>query len=248
MSVAPCPEIEGVLRFARYASPPNLLGYCGPAASTELGEMLAERAAPDLGRTAREFLAAWPYLELLAGAAHCDPLSDAAVEAYWIGNRQLSRVSVAQFGGFVDERFRHRAGSHWQHLVESVSGGVANHAFHVLVASPWVGLMREGIVDEPLAVVDRCRISWGRVVDETEQDLEVVRRPLEWHGGRLVWGEPVVERVVRSSDPAVAARIGDVVSLHWGTVCDVLTPGQERWLAATTASQLRLVERIGRPC
>lgn len=248
-AVATGVEIDrGPIRFARYASPPNRLGYCGPGAAGEFAELIAADAVAELRHSAREFAAAFPYLELLAGAnrgddPHTDPLADVVVEAYWVGNPLLERVTTADFGRLIDDRFRRRAGREWRHLELSVPDGTANHAYHVLVASPWVGLMRDGIVDEPLAIVDSCRISWGTVVAKRGGDLMVRRTPMVWSNGRLCWGATCIERVITT----ISARVGDVVSLHWGHVCEVLTPAQLRWLVTVTHSQMALAARCGRP-
>ena len=234
----------GVARFARYAAPPNLRGYCGPAGfdSPDATASLAEHAA--VRRAAREFIGAYPYLELLAGAAGLDdPLADVAVEAYWIGNPVATRVSVGDMGRSLSERFRLRAGDAWKHIELAVPGAICNHAFHVLVASPWVGLMREGVVAEPLAIVDDCRVSWGTVVGVRDSSVVVERTPLEWRDGRLVAGD--AQPLTVTSD--VGVSIGDTVAIHWGVVCDVLSSRQLAWLRHVTASQLALAEAIGRP-
>lgn len=239
----------GPLRFARYATPPNRLGYCGPGAAGDFADLIAANAVEELRHSAREFAAAFPYLELLAGAnrgsdPHTDPLAEAVVEAYWIGNSLLPRVTMADFGRSIDDRFRRRAGRNWNHVELSVPNGAANHAYHVLVASPWVGLMREGVVDEPLAIVDSCRISWGTVVGESGARPLVRRTPMVWEHGRLKWGPTDVEHVVSP----IRVAVGDIVSLHWGQVCEVLTRSQLRWLVSTTICQMEVASRSGRPC
>jgi len=242
---APAPESVGPARFARYAVPPNRRGYCGPDPE-EFAELAAagSAAGDELRRTARAFEGAYPYLELLAGAAPSkDPLDDAVVEAYWLGNSLLDRVDVASLGRSLDERFRRRAGRRWYRFEPAVDGGCANHAFHVLVVSPWVGLMRQGVVDEPLEIVDRCRISWGRVRAVVGDRAVVDRPPLRWQGGRLRLCPAETEEV---SSP-IPVEPGDAVSIHWGTVCDVLSPRQLSALASVTGRQLQLVDRIGVP-
>lgn len=239
------PESAGPARFARYAVPPNRRGYCGPDPD-EFAELAAAggAAGDELRRTARAFEGAYPYLELLAGAAPSkDPLDDAVVEAYWLGNSLLDRVDVAALGRSLDERFRRRAGRRWYRFEPAVDGGCANHAFHVLVVSPWVGLMRQGVVDQPLEIVDRCRISWGRVRAVVGDRAVVDRAPLRWHDGRLQLHPAEPEEV---SSP-LPVEPGDVVSIHWGTVCDVLSPRQLAALASVTRRQLELVDRIGVP-
>ena len=240
---------SGPVRFARYATPPNRLGYCGPQASAEFADLIAANAVAELRHSAREFAAAFPYLELLAGAnrghdQHTDPLAAEVVEAYWLGNPLLAWVGTADFGRSIDDRFRRRAGRSWNHVALSVPNGAANHAYHVLVASPWVGLMRDGVVAEPLGIVDSCRISWGRVIGQGGSGPLVERTPIVWENGRLAWGTTGVECVVSS----IPVAVGDIVSLHWGQVCEVLTPAQLRWLVATTISQMDVASRSGRPC
>mgnify|MGYP001812544057 CR=1 FL=1 len=235
----------GPVRFARYAVPPNRRGYCGPDPA-EFAELAAagKAAGDELRHTAQAFEGAYPYLELLAAATPTkDPLDDAVVEAYWLGNQLLDRVDVASLGRSLDERFRRRAGRRWYRFEPAVDGGCANHAFHVLVVSPWVGLMRQGVVDEPLEIVDRCRISWGRVRAVVGDRAVVDRPPLRWRGDRLQLhpSEPV-----EVSSP-IPLQPDDVVSIHWDTVCDVLSPQQLSALVLVTARQLQLVDRIGVP-
>ena len=60
----------GPLLFARYAYAPNALGYCGadePRTLLEYGD--AQASDSGLSELARTFDGAWPYLELIAGAA-----------------------------------------------------------------------------------------------------------------------------------------------------------------------------------
>lgn len=234
----------GVERFARYASPPNQLGYCGPEGFDASPGADDDRRA-ELRRSAREFVGAYPYLELLAGAAHLDdPLDDGPVEAYWIGNPIVQRVAVGEFGRSLEDRFRARSGRVWPHVELAIPGALCSHAFHVFVISPWVGLMRQGAVDEPLAIVDDCRVSWGTVISAGAGRAVVERTPLRWADGRLV---PGITQLVEVSC-IIGAVPGDVVAIHWGQACDVLTETQLAWLRFVTNSQLKLSEAIGRPC
>ena len=235
MTVATVDAPSGPLRFVRFASPPNRLGHCGPVASEGVGEYLHAPIDDRVVELARQFEGAYPYLQLLAGAAHRgDPLDGDVVEAYWIGNGLLDRVSMLDFGNSIDERFRRRAGSAWSRIDASVPVGVAHHSYHVLHVTPWTGLMRRGVVDEPLRIVDQCCVSWAQVVDTDSGSPLVRRRPLEWAGSRLRFGQPVVEQV---SSP-IDVRVGDRVALHWGTVCERLRPDQLQRLQRTTQAQL----------
>ena len=47
---------------------------------------------------------------------------------------------------------------------------------------------------------------------------------------------PPTSTTVRTLVPAV---VGDVVAIHWGWACEVLTDVQLRWLRRVTAEQLQ---------
>ena len=240
---------DGSVTFARFAFPPNALGYCGPDADLELFERAhAGVADGDLRALAREFEGAWPYLEVLAGTAGVDdPLDARVVEAYWLGAPPADRVTLADLGGTVDERFRRRAGTEWDRLVEAlVPGAPLCHAFHVVCVSPWVGLLRSGVVDQPLEVIDRCRIRWARVVAVDGDDVVVSARPVVLEGGALSLGAPLEERLHHACDGASlgpAPRVGDTVACHWDWVCDVIDDRQVAWLARSTSTALSLANR-----
>lgn len=209
--------------FARYAVPPNVLGYCGPSDVELLKQLLDDRAPPgdELVHTARLFDGAYPYLQLIGGVAGKDPLDRSVVEAYWTGNRLLDTMDPQVWLNDLDDRFRHRAGKHWATLTGSLpGGGVPNHAFHVFCVYPWVGLLRTGAIAPALGTLDRCRISWGEVVGISDGAVQVRSSHLGWAGERLEPGPPLVTTVAPGPDPLTA---GDVVSIHWETVCERLT-------------------------
>jgi hypothetical protein len=243
------------LLFARYAYPPNALGYCGPADSAALLQYSAAGVVdPGLGQLARGFEGAWPYLELIAGATGiADPLDRRVVEAYWIGNPLLDVIDTPAIGDSMEARFRRRTGLQFSGLVAGVlAGGVPHHSFHVFCVYPWVGLLGEDRKGRhALDVLDRCRIRWGRVTELDGETATVRCQALEWDGRRLSLGEPVLQRAVLSreglgtSDPL---RPGDWVALHWDWVCDRLSRRQLGYLRHFTAHHLRVVnDRLERP-
>jgi len=238
MTAATVAITSGPVRFARFAFPPNRLGYCGPGDGDELAHYTRGHEDPGLREIAAGFEGAYPYLQLLAGSNHrTDPLDADVVEAYWIGNELLDHVPPHDFGTSIDDRFRRRAGSSWRHVDQTIPHGVANHSYHVLHVMPWAGLMRDGIVDEPLRIVDRCRISWAEVLPGATGDYRTLvrRTPLVWAGSRLVYGDPVVEAV----DSPIPVEPGDVVAVHWDWICERLDPRQLAWLRSVTDRQLR---------
>jgi hypothetical protein len=244
----------GAVLFARYAYPPNELGYCGPDDPAALLQYTAAGAGgPGLAHLARQFAGAWPYLCLIAGAnGRSDPLDADVVEAYWVGNGLLRRVGGALFAAHLADRFGARAGRGTADIAElAVRGAPAHHNFHVFAVYPWVGLLRAGTVDHPLRVLDACRVRWGRVTAVAAGRATVSSRPLCWDGRRLLLAPERTERAVVSVDGAglaPAVRTGDVVSLHWNWVCDVLRPRQVTALRRATAHVLALTnDALARP-
>ena len=147
-------------------------------------------AGPELTRLARQFAGAWPYLQLLAAAnGLADPLDTWVVEAYWIGNSLLDSVRVADYGMFLDERFRRQAGRGWPSIAATIPArAVPHHSFHVFCVYPWTGLLRAGRAEPSLQVLDSCRIGWGQVL--SVGPLVVSRAPLTWDGRELALGPP----------------------------------------------------------
>lgn len=241
--------------FARYAYPPNELGYCGGEDHRELLEYGAAGVTdPGLGQLARGFSGAWPYLTLIAEATGIgDPLDRRVVEAYWIGNRLLDRVDLGRFGRSLEDRFRARSGPAFDRIAQTVGvGGVPHHSFHVFCVYPWTGLLAEQERSaEPLRILDRCRVRWGRVVSVEPDHLVVRTRLLQWDGKELSLGAPQIETATRALDGVgfvTDVGPGDWVALHWDWVCDRLTDGQVRALRRYSAQTLEMTNRrLARP-
>lgn len=244
----------GPVRFARYAYPPNALGYCGPDDAAELLGLASEAGdRRGLAHLAARFEGAWPYLQLIAACnAIGDPLDERVVEAYWIGNELLDRVPSAVLLASVRERFGRRAGRDVEHVAAAVAlGAGAHHSFHVFGVYPWVGLLRagrhhpspgDGAAGAALQVLERCRIRWGTVVSVQGDVLVARSRGLRLDGQRLTLGAERIEQVRRSTDGTGLlgpVAPGDTVSMHWDWACERLSPLQAARLRATTARTLR---------
>jgi len=246
---------RGALRFARFAVPPNERGFCGPAREGELAAYRSEELEvdPGLRHLASGFEGAWPYLELLAGAAGTDdPLDDRVVQAYWIGNELCGRVASNDWGRHLVDRFRPRAGGDVERLTSRVGlGAVPHHSFHVFCVYPWVGLLRDGLGGvEPLQILRQCHVSWATVVGRSGAYLVVEGPELTWDGGaltlggrlrRVVWLDP---RLVRLGGEI---SNGSVVAIHWNEVVDVLDRRQQDWLERLTRTQIDVAGQVGVP-
>ncbi|WP_326695476.1 DUF6390 family protein [Streptomyces sp. NBC_01766] len=215
---------EGALLFARYAYPPNELGYCGPA---DAAGLLRRDATADIERRARQFEGAWCYLEYLAETAGLpDPLDARVVEAYWIGNDLLDRVDPAALVERMTDRFRGQLGGTWR---EAGRRALAHHSFQVFEVYPWAPMLRSSGNPTALSVLDQCRIRTGVVLGADSQVATVRSRPLSWDGAELVtgaWREETVRCSAGGRTLIGSLAPGDRVALHWDWVCDVLTDEQ----------------------
>lgn len=221
--------LAGLQLFARYAYPPNVLGYCGPDDHRALFDY-GTTGTTDRGlvELAAGFPGPWPYLTLMAGTLGIsNPFDVRLVEAYWVGNQLLDRIDTADFGHMVEEYFLPRAGRRrFGMLAETIpAGALAHHSFHVLGVYPWVGLLRTGRTDEPLHHLDRCRIRWGQVEALRGDQVDVTYQPLAFDGTRLQlgpWEHETVERSVAGTGFVQELAVGDWVSMHWHWICDRL--------------------------
>jgi hypothetical protein len=242
----------GPLLFARYAYPPNALGLCGAEQSRTLLEYGTAGASDEgLAELARAFEGAWPYLKLIADANQIrDPLDSRVVEAYWVGNSLLNRVSPQTLARHVEDRFKGRVGRSWERIVDAVAAGaVPHHTFHVFAVYPWLGLLRTGDVAQPLSVLDRCRIGPGLVESVDAESVDVLAPSLHWDGQTLALG-PWERRTARFGEDGlgfVSPQPHDWVSLHWDFVCDRLTREQAAILLRANEQALAAVNRTVGP-
>ncbi len=242
--------------FARYAYAPNALGYCGPP----LGATLRECSIDEVRRAATKFSGAWPYLRVLSALTGiADPLDYRLVESYWLGGGVGAELDAGDFFDALLKIIAPQAGRYWSHLTPDLAGEAAgNHCFHVFGVYPWtrfLGLKKNrgknrGMDDQPLSVLDNCRITWGTVVSRAGDDVEVMCQGLAWDGQSLSLAPARARRLDVWADgysavPDVA--VGDEVAVHWGRLCGRLQPHQVRALADSTDRQLRVTgQRLAR--
>jgi hypothetical protein len=237
---------SGATRFARYAFPPNELGYCGPEdASVLLQHATDGGASVEVASRARQFEGAWAYLSALSDATGLEPLDPLVVEAYWVGNDLLGKVDPQALLEGLRCRLRSQTGGLLGRVVPSPDV-LANHGFHVFAVYPWSSMLG-GSSDVPRSVLDACRIRWGTVESVDAERAQVVSQPLEWDGSRLRLGAPRQETVRWSAEGLSLAATpvpGGVVSMHWDWICERLTPDRTDALADSTAHALDMANAI----
>lgn len=236
-------SVAGTTRFVRYAFMPNRLRYCGGDDNSTILEYATAgvREAPLVGML-RKFTGALPYLSLIArGNGIADPFDERVVEAYWLGSDLLDRVEARDLYVSLRERYQTQLSPKVMDSVagKAPAGARPHHSFHVF--DVWRHADRSGT--DVLQMLDSCRVSWGLVRSVEIGELVVDRRHLELRDGRLELGEPRTDRVTRTIQGngfAHDARPGDLVSIHWDWVCEIIDERQRAALERYTRHHLQL--------
>lgn len=191
------------------------------------------------------FRTLYPYLELIAAANNIvDPFDARVVEAYWIGNRLLENVEKKKiYRHLLDNlEIKKKIGNRSFELVADTlgKGALPHHSFHVFCI--W---RRTSDIDiaHTLESMDSCRISCGRVVKVDGPFLTVETEPLESENGKLAFGKPMMKCISRDiSSPADIEQLksGDLITMHWGVPCEVISPEKARDLKKYTLRHLAL--------
>lgn len=226
----------------------------------------------DVASIARRFSGAWPYQQLIARlveaqqgspAGSLDPLSVEVGRAYWTGHALTAQIDAQAFGRALLAHVTAQAGRYWSHLTpDLLEEATPTHAFHVLGVYPWSRLLATGL-PEPLHVLDSCRIRVGRVLAiEESEELDTEREgsagarstrrllvdvdTLSWDG-RALGITPTRPESVEWTTPdgtfTGPVRPGDLVAVHWGFACDVLTAAEADILLAGTQAQVEATNR-----
>jgi Family of unknown function (DUF6390) len=234
--------LPGFEEFARYAFPPNELGYCGPA---DTDAFPRGGDSDELISYAKEFDGAWPYLEAIADAQQStDPLDAAVVRNYWIGGHLLQAVDPDA----LLTRLRTSFAGQVTGLLDALEPGqaLAHHSFHVFVVYPWIRFLDRNPT-KPVQVMQDCRIRWGTVQSVDGDHVVIDSRPLMFADGTLALGDPTPERVRWSKDGtslAPAPVPGQTVSAHWDWACGSIRDDEREALATATQLSLDIVNAV----
>jgi len=232
--------MNGLEFFAKYALPPNILGYCGPANTCGI---VKENNPEELRRLLSQFEGAVPYLRLIASANSIKDIFDyRVIEAYWLGNDLLKNVPTGDLYGDMEKRFKKRMRKKdWHWLISGLIGEAKpHHVFHVLDIYRRIGFMRSGAAEKILETINNCRISWGKVVFVEKNQALIEYFPLEFFGNKLDFGGKKIKNfLIQESD----LKSNDDVSLHWNYVCGKITGRQVKNLSFWTKYHLDLANR-----
>ena len=115
-----------------------------------------------------------------------------------------------------------------------------------MVVGPWIGMLRGGLTDAPLSVIDSCRIRRAKVISADGDTAVVSTDRITFHGGQLGIQQDADPHVlsVRLGEggvhPCGPVGPGEVVSVHWDWVCEVL---DDRTSTAVGLAEKRALSR-----
>jgi len=251
-------KIDGAILAARHSFMPNRLGYCGPDENDVLlNACISDRPSKKLVEALQAFQAAYPYLRFIAQSqGYEDPFDYRAVEAYWIGNEVLEKIAPNEFYDHLRKRFETKfSKDHLKTLFKTQPfAAFPHHALHVFNAFSSMKSSPEALVnpraesDEKVErLMDKCRISWGKVTKSNNGILTVEYEPLLRREGKLSLGHVIetdVTSEVEGQSFVKGVEPGDWVSFHWGFACSQLTNLQVANLRKYTLTDMALANTV----
>lgn len=233
-----------------YSLPSFQLGFCGPqeAKSRKILLDFAAGKKVDLEKVKEalmKFEAPYPYFKLIAKSNDTeDPFDERVVKAMWVGNKLLDNIKTEDLRASIRTEFT-KPGllskkEAERRAAKVPDGAVPHHSFHVLVLGPVAGRVKlEG------AMLDLCRIGWGRVGEVKSKKLKVKYKPLVL-GKKMKLGNEIEKEIDWNKNLVPKVKEGDWVSFHWGQICEVLTPAEVKKLEHYTQKTISLtnIDRV----
>jgi hypothetical protein len=185
------------------------------------------------------FKTLYPYLQEIARAnGIADPFDDRVVEAYWVGNALLETIPQQRFYRHLRDTLdlkRKYKTREFDQLVEKLGKGARmHHNVHVLNAYKRTG---HDAKLHTLESMDSCRVSWGKVTAVEGASVTVQRQPLAQHEKKLLLGPAVsvtLRRRLEEDGSLDDLAVGDIVTMHWGVICEIIPAASVPWLKKYT--------------
>ncbi len=233
--------MEGSELCARFGIAPNLRGYCGkssfPRALKKYLEKNSKEHESRLEKELKNFQVHYSYLGLIARANGIgDPFDYEVAQALWIGNRLL--------GGVGREDVVEMISGEWVEkgiVPKAKAAGICrklpkicppvHHSFHVYFVE-----FVSGKAGKTAGNKDRCRPSWGRIVDSDGASFTVERRPVEYAaGGKYAFGAKKQVRIdAVPGSIRLVPRDAGLAAVHWGCAVKEINSGEEKRLERYT--------------
>lgn len=207
---------------ARFALPPNSLGYCGHDSAPEKFKACVIHGQCDgVEDEIKKFIVLNPYLKTIATITNKSPFSYEVVESYCIGNEELNKTEPKHFEILL-QNFAEQGVPPW--LIDELRQRppkvfIPTHLFQVL----FVGVGRaSGSVPYNIETINNCMVRWGAVKNISVEGITIELNSLakEASGYTLTKTTetlPVIPEFIEN------LKQGDVVTAHWKQIIKKLT-------------------------
>ncbi len=239
-------SIKGLFQCGRYAFMPNFYAYCGPDKNKSLFEYIAAKYyEPNLNQILSEFEVMHPYLKLIAYNNKIkEEFDPRIIEAYWLGNDLTERVDIKKLYRHFTENKNLKAKIK-KSTIEKVLGYIPDrskphHNFHVINIWLRAGKMN---IKHTLHSINECRISWGKVKKIKKNSVIVEYQPLVIENDKLKFDKIIDREVLTKFDDKSFVKdlqINDIITIHWGWVCEKINQSQLINLKKYTCQSLKI--------
>lgn len=237
-------KIDSLVKACKYSFISNKKNYCGSANAFSEFKDFIENPLPEkterIEKLFESFEALYPYLKLIAKANNLLPLDEKTIEAYWLGNELLEKVSLNETKEMILSDFA-KPGllpkSIAERKAESIPfGSVPHHSFHVL----YINFVSKK-VEPVLKNLDSCLITWGNVKEVQENSLVVDSVQLVFDSGEFKLKE---KRKSIDSGFVSQAEKNSFVSVHWNFAVELIEKQELKSLKHFTEKNINAVNSV----
>ncbi len=208
---------------ALYGLIPNRLGFCGPRQEKLKDFISGKITTAQIIPTLKQFEAAYPYCQLIARKNDTHPFNKKVVEAYWLGNEYLNKVTIEDLRQLIIQKFSAPGLLSKKAAIRKAAAIPANskphHSFHVMVLGSVTG--RVNFADN-IKLQDTCRIGWGRVIQLKNKKVTIKYAPLTGKKN-IEFGRPVKKEIIWDKKMIPKLKISDWVAIHWNHAIQILS-------------------------
>lgn len=233
------PELQALLRCAKYSLAPNSLGYCGPANAEPIlkGVILNpdENKIPQIKSILKKFSSLYPYLKLIADSNNLPVFDEEVIESYWIGNPLLENVPHNEFQALIRNEFskpgmlpKPIAEEKAQNLPLSLKPHHSAHVLYINFITPKV---------EPiLKNLSHCLVLPAEI-KEPKKGTAIVKTYVLEHAHSEFQLRETIKKIqldfftkFQKSEP----QKGDFLTTHWNQVIEPITNQEKKSLLSQT--------------
>lgn len=235
-------DIKAMQLGARFSLPPNSLGYCGKDSAPEkFKKCIRNSDCSGVSVEFTKFLVLYPYLKTLAKIASSEFDSYKVIEAFWLGNDELQKATLADYDFlmdcFIDQGVPEFFVKNLRKKRPKIF--IPFHLFQVL----HVGVGNaSGAVKFNLDSINNCMIRWGKVnkIKNEEKILEVNLFNLKKSKDKYKLYEKI-ENISFDKSILKNIKVGDTVAVHWGMIIKTLTDSEVNSLSSWTAKVIEII-------